>query len=65
MIIAILTRICNCAVVLQEGVRSVRDSPTGCGWRLGSVVSLGGVQQDMWRRRLLFCQTLRQPQVRI
>ena len=51
------------AVVLQAGVCGVRDSSRGRGRRLGSVVPLGGVQQDVWRRSLLFYQTLWQPQV--
>lgn len=46
------------AVVLQAGVCGVRDSSGGRGRWLGSVVALGGVQQDMWRRSVLFYQTL-------
>lgn len=52
-------------VVLQEVVCGLRDASGGCGWGLGAVVALGGVQQDLWRRRLLLTQTLRQPQVNI
>lgn len=51
------------AVVLQKSVRGLRHPSWRCGWRLGSVVSLGRVQQDVWRRSFLFYQTLWQPQV--
>lgn len=57
--------IIHTAVVLQEGVCGVRDSSGGRGRRLGAVVAVGGVQQDVWRGRLLLCQTLWQPQVQV
>lgn len=51
--------VCVCgAVVLQEDVCGVWDSSRGRGRGVGSVVSLGGVQQDLRRRGVLFYQTL-------
>jgi len=58
MYIYVCVRVCACAVVLQEAVCDVRDPSGGRGRRLGAVVALGGVQQDLWGGRVLVPQAL-------
>lgn len=50
-------------VVLQEGVCAFWDPTRRRGRRLGSLVVLGRVQQDVRRRRIVIHSPLRQPAV--
>lgn len=50
-------------VVLSGGVRRVRYLASGSGRRLGALVHMGGVQQDLWGRCILLHEALWQPSV--
>lgn len=50
-------------VVLPGGVCGVRYLASECGRRLGALVHVGGVQQDLWGRCILLHEALWQPSV--
>lgn len=45
-------------VVLSGGVRRVWYLASECGRRLGALVDMGGVQQDLWGRCILLHEAL-------
>lgn len=49
-------------VVLQTSMRPLWVSTRGCRWGLGTVDSMGRLQQVMWRWCVIFQSSLRQPQ---